>query len=110
MPTYDFRCQTCRAERPVTTSHEEAVTLSLVCTRCGGTMVKVPSSFTVLTRVGAGGDRPGTLSPGDGHPARHHHLPGQRCGTCADAVSLDRPNPFADDLPAPADQARPSER
>ncbi len=88
MPRYDFLCATCGETREVTVSYAEADDLTLVCRACGDDMTRAISSGFAL-HGGAHDDAAPT----------HAHPPGHKCGSCASATRLDRPNPFAADLP-----------
>jgi putative FmdB family regulatory protein len=86
MPLYDFRCADCGAIREVRASFAEASGLELICTSCGGTMMRALSKAApvVLTSRADASPPP--------HPARAR--------TCeAGAVRLTRPNPLAAALP-----------
>jgi putative FmdB family regulatory protein len=100
MPTYDFRCRTCGALREVRAGHEVASALELVCTGCGGSMVKAFTAAVRLLTPSGAGDPPSSSSPRGARRPRGGD-------SCDAAIHLTRPNPFADGLPAraPADDA-----
>lgn len=90
MPTYDFRCHACAARREVRAPYEVASGLELVCTACGGTMVKAfTAAVALLTSAEAG---PSSFSPG---PRVQRPRGGDSCDA---AIRLTRPNPFASEL------------
>jgi putative FmdB family regulatory protein len=97
MPLYDFRCADCAAIREVRASFAEAGELELICTSCGGTMMRALSKTApvVLTSRASASPPPHPsarpLASAGGRP---------RARTCEDgAVRLTRPNPLAAALP-----------
>jgi putative FmdB family regulatory protein len=93
MPLYDFRCAGCGAIREVRASFGEASGLELICTSCGGTMMRALSKKApMVLKSRAGASPPPHPSAPTGGKARAR--------TCEDgAVRLTRPNPFATVLP-----------
>lgn len=86
MPLYDFRCADCATIREVRASFGEASGLELICTSCGGTMMRALSKTAPVVLISRASASPPP------HPARAR--------TCEDgAVRLTRPNPFAAALP-----------
>lgn len=86
MPTYDFKCNQCGAEREALVDYHLKDDLELLCSACGGVMTIAPVS--TLNLILQRGDDPKI----DPRPARV-----KACGHthhCRCSIKMTSPNPF----------------
>ena len=98
MPVFDFRCDSCGAERSVFVSSAAAEALALLCIRCGKTMHRAPVLKVAYMATKRGHDFAASSAKqalqGDGAKAKscgHHHA-------CRCSIKLKRPNPFRKEI------------